>query len=158
MCLQRPLVPLSLVAGATWGCAAIVLDGSTTQGDGYIQWKDPRQLVAAVASGSLVGLAVTAVFERLLTRCRRPWDLALPLITLPFAYVLFGTLIWATRMVLPASNTPPSWSVTDHLFVVTTTYLFYGMCSLAMPVLYTLALTTQWLVRDQLRRWSGRPG
>ena len=138
--------------GAAWAALAIVLDGSTEADHSWaIPWQNPWVLLSTLVAGALTGLLVSSLFEGAFVRVRRPYDLVLPLITIPFALAVFGSLIWCIRMAFGYRFTPEMTS-TRELGLIVTTYLVYGCLSLAGPFLYLLAVVTQRIARSRLEQ------
>ncbi len=102
--------------------------------------------------GVLTGLAVSYVFRGAFRNARAPRELLLPLMTVPFAVLLFALLVWMARLATGHRFSSRTMLPGEELALILSGYLIYGLLSpLFTPVLYVLALVNQGIMHLILR-------
>jgi hypothetical protein len=133
---------VAMMSGAAWFAVAALCD--SVRGE-YIGGTMPLATRGAftlfLLSGVATGVIVSYGFRRAFHRARLPWELLLPLATIPFGVSVFAVLVWLTRFAL--GYRVPSVLPGEELGIIVMGYLFYALVSLLTPVLYVLALLNQ---------------
>ena len=140
----------AVVSGAVWFALAALCD--STRGEyigGTMPFIAPGAQVLFPLAGIGAGVAVSYGCRNAFRKARLPWELLLPLVTIPFGVSVFAMLVWVARRALSI----PSWglSPSEELATLLTGYLVYAMLSLLMPVAYALALVNQGIMSHILR-------
>ncbi len=130
------------LSGALWWDLALLLDLANGAGQWTMPTHKPLELTAFLFCGVLTGLAVSYLFRGSFRRAQPPSELALPLMTLPVAIFLFGVLVWLARLAL-GYRFYEGQPATRDLELILTTYFFVAFVSVALPVLYVIALLNQ---------------
>ncbi len=104
--------------------------------------------IGAVMCGAITGIAIAVAFRWLFQRTPKFLFSFLPLFTLPAAIALFALLVWLERRAL---GVPTRFAPREELLEILAIYGIYGLISVFMPVLYSVALVTQWWFRRLLR-------
>jgi hypothetical protein len=142
--LQLSATVVGLLGGSAWFAVVLLLDRG---------WALPLNsgwgIVGAVASALVTGMAVTYVFQIPICRARGLAFIALPLVTVPTAILLFSTCVWCTRRLTGAVFSPPLLP-REEFELILSTYSIYGLISLVAPVLFFLAYVNQRWARARL--------
>lgn len=152
MLKQRRTSPQFLVVGSIAGCVwlgfAMLFDYWSYDGvRSLIPSSGLREILVSVLVAASTGTVILVVFRRAILSGSRRLFFALPVLTLPAAIVLFSVLVWLARLAL-GSNGSPDWSLHPPGFmVILDGYVMYGLFSVFAPILYVLALATQWMIQ-----------
>src|SRR5205814_3449170 len=106
--------------------------------------------LAALACSILTGLFISLVFVHPFRFTSLVAFFALPIITVPIAITLFSLFLWVARLALGEHFVPHPAGGDFRLILES--YIFYGLFGFLSPVLYGLALLTQWIMRTMLQR------
>jgi hypothetical protein len=123
------------VSGAAWSGLALLFESMAPE---------PIPFPALLVCGVFTGLAVSYVFRSAFRHARAPRELLLPLMTVPFAVLLFGSLVWLARLSTGYHFHSRAMLPGEELTLILSGYVFYGLLSpLFTPVLYVVALANQ---------------
>ena len=145
----RQYLAAAAVTGAAWSLLAFTLD-YRVQDMQSMSCIPPGVigLVGALLCGAATGITIAVVFRWLFRRTPKFLFPFLPLLTLPVAIAVFSLLVWLERRAL---GTPTRFAPREELFEILAIYGIYGLISLFMPIVYAVALVTQWWFRRMLR-------
>ena len=142
--LQLSATTIGVLSGCAWFVVALVLDRG---------WALPLRsawgIAGAAASAIATGVTVTHLFNIPMRRARGVAFVALPLITVPTAILLFSTFVWRVRRLTGSVFTPPL-APRDAFELIFGTYLVYSLITLAAPFLFVLAYVNQRWARARL--------
>jgi len=106
-------------------------------------------VVGSVVAGMVTGIVIALIFRRLFLVRSKLAFACLPLATLPTAIVIYSILIWFVALLFEERTDS---SALMALVGITTTYLIYGLMTIFTPLLYGIALLSQFAFRTLLKR------
>lgn len=133
------------VSGGVWHLLALAFDKGLQDFNYPVipidSWLD---VVIGWFAAAITGAVIAAAFQRPMLRGSRVAFFTLPILTLPAALTIYSTLIWLSRLGLGSNEgAPPLYGVDQILSI----FFMYGLVSVFTPILYCLALATQWSIR-----------